>query len=143
MNEMSNFESRSGSVKGTAEEVFNYVTDIRHFEQFIPHGNFNNWKAERESCSFSVPMVGDVIFRIAEKENYSKVVFNGDALKKNDFSLTLHISDNGKSPAEVKVSLSADLNPIMKSMAANPIALFLEQLINEMEKFTGWNDIKE
>ena len=58
MTDMSNFESRSGKLKCTKEEVFNFVTDIRNFEQFIPQGTINEWQAERESCSFRVSMLG-------------------------------------------------------------------------------------
>jgi len=123
----------------TAEEVFKFVTDIRNFERFIPKGIISNWIAEKESCSFSVSMLGTVTVRLAEKENFTRVVFDGDALKKNDFSLVLLISDRDKDPAEVKVTLSADLNPMMKMMAANPIAQFLEMLIKEMENFRDWN----
>lgn len=123
----------------TAEEVFKFVTDIRNFERFIPKGIISNWIAEKESCSFSVSMLGTVTVRLAEKENFTRVVFDGDALKKNDFSLVLLISDRDKDPAEVKVTLSADLNPMMKMMAADPIAQFLEMLIKEMENFRDWN----
>ena len=142
MNDISYFESRSGKLTCTAEEVFNFVTDIRNFEQFIPQGTINNWQAESESCSFSVSMLGTVSLRLSEKVMYNKVVFTGDALKKNDFSLELHISDTVKNPAEVKVSLKADLNQMMKMMAAKPIGQFLEMLINEMESFRDWEDIK-
>lgn len=142
MSDISNFESRPGKLTCTAEEVFNFVTDIRNFEQFIPQGTINNWQAERESCSFSVSMLGTVNFRLAEKEMYNKVVFTGDALKENDFSLVLHISGNGEDRSEVRVSLNADLNPVLKVMAAKPIGQFLESLINEMERFRGWKDIK-
>jgi carbon monoxide dehydrogenase subunit G len=142
MKDMSYFESRTGKLTCTAEDVFNFVTDIRNFEQFIPEGNINNWQAERESCSFSVSMLGTVSFRLAEKEMYNKVIFAGDALKKNDFSLVLHISGNGEDRAEVRVSLNADLNPVIKMMAAKPIGQFLESLINEMERFRDWNNIK-
>ena len=127
----------------TAEEVFKFVTDIRNFERFIPKGIISNWIAEKESCSFSVSMLGTVTVRLAEKENFTRVVFDGDALKKNDFSLVLLISDRDKDPAEVKVTLSADLNPMMKMMAANPIAQFLEMLIKEMENFRDWNVARE
>ena len=127
----------------TAEEVFKFVTDIRNFERFIPKGIISNWIAEKESCSFSVSMLGTVTVRLAEKENFTRVVFDGDALKKNDFSLVLLISDRDKNPAEVKVTLNADLNPMMKMMAANPIARFLEMLIKEMENFREWNVTRE
>jgi carbon monoxide dehydrogenase subunit G len=143
MSDLSYFESRPGKLSCTAAEVFNFVTDIRNFEQFIPLGTINNWQAERESCSFSVSMLGTVSLRLIENEAYNKVVYNGDALKKNDFSLKLHISDNGKNTTEVKVSLDAELNPMMKMMATKPIGQFLEMLINQMESFRGWENIRE
>jgi carbon monoxide dehydrogenase subunit G len=143
MTDLSYFESRSGRLTCNAEEVFAFVTDIRNFEQFIPDGTITNWNAKKESCSFRVSMLGTVTVRLSEKEKYNKVVFTGDALKKNDFSLTLNISENVKSLTDVKVLLSADLNPMMKMMAKKPIGQFLEILINEMESFRRWKDIKE
>lgn len=125
-----------------AEEAFAFVTDIRNFEQFIPKANINNWNADKESCSFNVAMLGKVTLRLDEKEEYVKVIFKGDALKKNDFSLRLDISDNLKSPANVRIMLSAELNPMIKMLAAKPIDQFLGKLIDEMENFRGWEKIK-
>ena len=138
MSDLSKFESRTGRLAGNAEEVFTFVTDIRNFERFIPAGIISNWKSEKESCSFSVSMLGTVSVRLAEKERYTRVVFSGDALKKNDFLLTLNITDNSSDHAEVKIMLSAELNPMMKMIAVKPIGQFLERLINEMEGFRDW-----
>jgi hypothetical protein len=143
MTDLSYFESRTGKLSCSAEEGYTFITDLRNFERFAPKGTINNWKAEKEFCSFSVSMLGTVTVVLAEKEKYSKVIFKGDALKKNDFSLTLYITDNVKNPADVKVMLSADLNPVMKMMAAKPINQFLETLINEMESFRDWGSIIE
>src|SRR5450759_3825734 len=141
MTDLSYFESRTGKLSCNAEEGFTFITDLRNFERFAPKGTINNRKAEKEFCSFSVSMLGTVTVVLAEKEKYSKVIFKGDALKKNDFSLTLSITDNVKKPADVKVMLSADLNPVMKMMAAKPINQFLETLINELESFRDWGSI--
>lgn len=143
MTDLSRFESRTGNLSTTAEECFAFVSDIRNFERFIPRESISNWQSDRESCSFSVSMLGTVSIRIAQKEEYCKVVFKGDALKKNDFELVLHILDNINKPAHVMVVLNADLNPMMKMIAAKPIGQFLEMLIKEMENFTGWKEIKE
>src|SRR5664280_3252768 len=112
MTNLSYFESRTGTLTCKAEEVFTFVTDIRNFERFIPGGIITNWNAEKESCSFSVSMLGTVAVRLAEKEKYNKVVFSGDALKKNDFLLTLNITDDVGDHAKVRILLSAELNPI-------------------------------
>jgi hypothetical protein len=138
MSDISYFESRSGTLTCSDKEVFDFVTDMRNFGMFITAGTINNWQAEKESCSFNVSGVGTVSLRLDEKEMYKKVLFNGDALNKNDFSLVLHISGNGNAPANIKISLNADLNPMLKMMAAKPIGQFLEIIINEMEGFRGW-----
>ena len=143
MSDLSNYESRSGSLSCTSKEVFDFVTDIRNFEQFIPAGTINNWQSGKDTCSFSVSMIGTVSLRIEKKEPYNKVIFNGDALKKNDFSLVLNILGNANNYAEVKVLLEAELNPMLKLMANKPIIQFLEMLIREMENFKGWKNITE
>jgi carbon monoxide dehydrogenase subunit G len=143
MSDISNYESRSGSLSCTPREVFDFVTDIRNFEQFIPEGTINNWMSGKDTCSFSVSMIGTVSLRIEIKEPYNKVIFSGDALKKNDFSLILNILENANSNAEVKVLLQAELNPMLKMMANKPILQFLEMLIREMENFKGWKNIMQ
>jgi hypothetical protein len=138
MTDLSYFECRTGKLTGNAAEIFTFVTDIRNFERFIPGGMISNWYAEKELCSFSVSMLGTVTIRLIEKEMYNKVVFGGDALKKNDFTLTLNIMNNVSDHTEVKILLSAELNPMMKMMAGKPIGQFLEMIVTEMEGFRDW-----
>jgi carbon monoxide dehydrogenase subunit G len=139
MTDNSKFESRSGKLTCTITELFNFITDIKNFEQFIPEGNINNWQATSDDCRFQVPPLGSVTARITEKTPYSQVAYSGDALQKNDFNLVVHISENERKLAEVRLSLTADLNPFIKMMAAGPIEKFLEKLISEMEIFEKWN----
>lgn len=141
MDDLSHYESRSGSLSCTSSEVFDFVTDVRNFEQFIPNGTITNWKSAKDSCSFSVSMIGTVSLRIEKKEPYTRVIFSGDALKKNDFSLLLNISESPDKSAEVKVLLEAELNPMLKMVANKPIIQFLEMLVREMENFRGWKNI--
>jgi carbon monoxide dehydrogenase subunit G len=143
MSDLSNYESRSGSLSCTPQEVYDFVTDIRNFEQFIPDGTINNWHSDKDACSFTVSMIGTVSLRIEKKEPYDKVIYSGDALKKNDFSLILNILENANNNAEVKALLQAELNPMLKMVANKPILQFLEMLIREMENFRGWKNIME
>jgi carbon monoxide dehydrogenase subunit G len=143
MSDVSYFESRPGKMTCSDKEVFAFVTNIRNFERFIPQGAITNWKAERELCSFNVTMIGNVNLRLSEKEMYNKVVYTGDALKKNDFSVVLHISGSGRDTSEVKVSLKANLSPMLKMMTVKPIDRFMELLITEMESFRGWKETIE
>ena len=122
------------------EEIFNFVTDIRNFHRFAPSGAIVDWNAEKESCRFEVPSIGNVNFKVTEKEQFSKVIFSGNALQNTSFSIVLNITENSNNLAEVIIDLQAELNPFLKMMAEKPIAQFLETLINEMEKFKGWKE---
>ena len=133
------FESRVGKLTCTTSEVFNFITDIRNFEQFIPDGSLKNWQASADSCSFQVPPLGATSISLTEKRPDSFVVYSGDALKKNDFKLFVHISENEKKLAVIKVILNVELNPFLKMIASGPIEKFIEKLISEMEKFEKWN----
>jgi hypothetical protein len=141
MSDLSHYESRTGNLSCTTGEVFDFVTDIRNFEQFIPVNTINNWQSDKDSCSFDVSMIGTVSLRIAQSVPHNKVIFNGDALKKNDFSLVLNITNSLTNKAEVKVMLDAELNPMLKMIANKPITQFLEMLVTEMETFRDWKNI--
>jgi hypothetical protein len=141
MSDISHYESRNGRLSCTSRELFDFVTDIRNFERFLHAGTINGWQAEKERCSFRFSMVGTVSIRIIEKEPWSLVVYDGDALKQNDFKLILQINHGPDDPAEVKVLLDADFNPMLRMVADSPIHQFMETLIQEMENFRGWKDI--
>lgn len=124
----------------TGAEFFGFITDIRNLGQFIPEGSIKNWNATADSCSFGAPPLGTVKVRISEKMPFSLVSFSGDALQKNDFNLNIQIINNEIIPAEIRLILIANLNPVLKKMASGPIEKFLETLISEMEKFDKWNE---
>jgi hypothetical protein len=97
---------------------------------------------EKDSCSFIISMMGKVNIRIGDSKEYSEVVFSGNAMMVNDFSLAVKFSDAEPAHSEVRLSVLAHLNPFLKTLAAEPINKFLETLIAEMEKFSGWKKIR-
>ncbi|MCU0455782.1 MAG: hypothetical protein MUE74_05720 [Bacteroidales bacterium] len=143
MTETSTFESRTARVGCSAEELYRFLTDIRNFEQFIPSGRFSDIRIERDTCTFSVNMLGKVNLRIGEQREFSEVVYSGNAMQVNDFSLSVKFSDTGSGQSEVRLAAQAHLNPFLKMLAAEPVKNFLETLVGEMEKFTGWKEIRK
>ena len=139
MSTISTYTGRSGKLDYSAEEIYNFVTDVRNFKRFIPGDSVSDLKIEKDYCSFRVKMLGEVRIRINEKIFPAKVVFAGSAQQINDFSLILDIQTTGQKKAEVNVKLSAEMNPFLKMIANEPVKQFLGKLVEEMEKFTEWN----
>lgn len=140
MTSISEFESRTGQIACTQKEAFGFFTDIRNFNRFIQAGTILNWHSDAESCSFEVSQLGRVNLKITEKDPFGRVVFSGDALQQAEFTITLHINENGIESSKVKVGMKAEMNPLLKMVAARPIEIFLEKLIGEMERFEGWGN---
>ncbi|HEX2969891.1 MAG TPA: hypothetical protein VHO46_12400 [Bacteroidales bacterium] len=135
MADLSNFESRTGKPGCTPDEIFGFVTDLRNFERFIPSGTIVNWAATREHCNFKVPKMGNVDLKIVREEKPGLVAYRGNALGNTDFDIIVNIKENTAGKADVKLTLSSELNPMMKMIAAKPISQFLEMLVDRMESF--------
>jgi carbon monoxide dehydrogenase subunit G len=143
MSDWSTFESRTGKLNCTTSEIFDFVTDIRNLKQFVPdNASVRELNIDRESCSFNISPLGNVNLNLSEKVPHNKVVYNGSALQSNDFSLILDIKETTSGKAEVHIKLAAQLNPLLKMIAAKPVGTFLEKLIDEMEKFQGWRSAR-
>jgi len=142
MSELTYYESRTGKAECSPSEVFDFITDLRNFGRFVQGDTISDWHAEKESCSFRVSMMGTVSVRLAEKERSTRVTYQGDALSRNDFSIDVIISDDAQESADVRLLLSANLNPVMKMMAEKPVRQFLEKLMHEIESFSDWHDIR-
>jgi carbon monoxide dehydrogenase subunit G len=140
MSSRSTYESRTGKLDYTAEDVYYFMTDLRNFRRFIPPGTISDLKMEQDSCSFRVSALGTVNIHIGEKVMYNKIMFSGNALHVNDFSLIMDLHDTENRHSEVKVTLNAEMNPVLKMVASEPVRQFLETLVQEMEKFRDWKN---
>ena len=141
MSDISVFKSRTAQVNCTAEELYHFVSDIRNFKRFLPEDKFSDISIEKESCSFTVSMMGKVEVSVSEKREFSRVGFSGSAMQINEFSIVLDIRNGDNERSLADISVSAHLNPFLKMLAADPISRFLETLVAEMEKYNGWKDV--
>jgi hypothetical protein len=140
MSDISNYESRQGSLKCGVNKAYAFITDFRNFGKFA-NNKIADWQADKESCSFNVAMLGAVNVKLAEKEEASKVVYQGAAAGNIDFTITVQLSGDDSESSKMQVNLSAYFNPVMKMIADKPVRMFLDMLISEVENFDRWDDI--
>ena len=143
MSSISRFASRTAKVKYPAEVVYNFATDLRNFRRFVPADSFTEVDFNQDSCSFRANTLGTVTVRLKEKIMFSKIVLSGNALLQNDFLITIFIQETPEKHSEIKLSFEAEMNPFLRMAASEPVKLFLETLVKEMEKFNGWAGTNE
>lgn len=138
---MTKFESRTGKVNFKSEMVFNFAADMRNYNRFLPDHTIENWKADADSCSFEVSPVGKAKIRIVERDSYKTVKFAGEGLNNTEFLLWIQLKEVAENDTRVKITIKADINPVLKMMAEKPVKDFLNKLIDGIENFEEWTVI--
>ena len=137
----SRFESRKGYPMCPPEKFSSFISDLRNFKQFIKGNNINDLVLTSETCTFSVSLLGSVSLRVASVNAPENVTYSGNAMQINDFEIIVSISPASGERSEVMIALEADLNPILKMMASEPVKQLLTRLVDEMEMNTSWDTL--
>jgi len=133
---MTKFESRIGKLDTSGEKAFSFLSDFRNFSRFIPADKIKEWEASTEQCKFTVEGVGKVGLKIIEKEPYKLVKITGDSTAGLEFFFWIQIKEIGKKDTRVKLTIKADLNPVMKMAAAKPLKSFVNLMVDKIEEYS-------
>lgn len=140
MAQESEFISRTGTLNTLPSKVFSFAADLRNLSRFVSNDNIRDWIADEDSCSFEVPVAGQVRVTIAQREPFSKIRYEGQAMNSVEFKLWLQLKESEPDATSFRLVLRAELNPLFKMMASGKIKEYLEKLIGEIEKFSDWDD---
>lgn len=125
---MTKFESDIKKAAYPAETIFNFLADFDHFGDVIPKDKISNWQSEGDSCRFTIDPVGEVGLRIIEKEEFSTIKYTAEGKTPFNFFLWIQLKEVAADDTRVKLTIKADMNPMIKMMASKPVKKFLDVL---------------
>ncbi|MBK3517254.1 SRPBCC family protein [Carboxylicivirga marina] len=125
---MTTFESDIKKANYPAEIMFNFLADFNHFGEVIPKDKISNWQSFGDSCRFTIDPVGEVGLRIVEKESPKVIKYTAEGKTPFNFFLWIQLVQKAEDDTRVKLTIKADMNPMIKMMASKPIKKFLEVL---------------
>ena len=129
------FESRIGKVAAPEKRIYELITDFRNFNQFIPAGKVEDFEASGEQCQFSVSGIGKVILQIVEKTPYQTVKVSGSGMANQQFFFWVQLKQVSDEDTRVKLTIKADVNPMLKMMVSKPLQGFLDKLMDAIENY--------
>lgn len=128
-----NLESPKVSLEKSPQEVFDFLSDVKNFEQLMPDNISKFEVLGDDKFLFALKGMPEIVLKKKESEAPNKIVL-GAAGGKLDFSLTGDIQETGDHQSEVKLSFKGDFNPMMAMMIKGPISKFIETLVKNMPK---------
>ena len=120
---MTEFTSDIKTIPHNDWEVFRVLSDLSKLELVkdkIPEDKIKDFKYDTDSVSFRVDPVGEVRFNVVEREPSKLVKFKSENLPFETF-LWIQLVQKDEKDTKMKITLRADLNPIIKGMVSKPL----------------------
>lgn len=127
---MENIESKQGKITASIDSTYKFLSDIRNLDAYIPADKVENWTSTEDSCSFSIPQVGEVKLRVTKKEEPKLIKVEPEGKSPLDFAFYIQLMEVSESDCRIKLTFKADLNPMMKMMIKKPLQKGLDQVID-------------
>lgn len=128
-------ESKIGKIETTDERIYNFLTDFDNFKHLIPSDKIKNWQSDETSCSFTVDPIGNTGVKIIEKEPYKLIKLKNLEESSMNFTFWVQLKMLSDTDTRIKLTLEANLNPMIQAMAKKPLQEFLDKLVDQLTKY--------
>ncbi|OZV66817.1 orotate phosphoribosyltransferase [Winogradskyella aurantia] len=116
----------------SAEETFNFLSDVKNFESLMPENISKFEVLDEGKFLFALKGMPEIILQKKETIPFEKIVL-GAAGGKLDFSLTCFITNVDDNKSEANLVFDGEFNPMMSMMIKGPISKFIETLTTNMK----------
>ena len=126
-----NLESPKVTVEKSAQEVFEFLSNVENFEKLMPENISKFEVLDSHKFLFALKGMPEIVLKQKEALAPNKIVL-GAAGGKLDFSLIGDITEVETNKSEVQLTFSGDFNPMMAMMIKGPIGKFIETLATKI-----------
>ncbi len=126
-------ESPKKPILKSDKEVFEFLTDLKNFEELMPDSIDKFELINKDRFLFALKGMPEIVLERKEQIANSKLVL-GAASNKLPFTLTADIVALSENETEVTLSFVGEFNAMMAMMVKNPITNFIETLSDNLEK---------
>jgi carbon monoxide dehydrogenase subunit G len=113
-------------IESTAEinlpvaKVYAFLADLNNHKELMPE-NIYNWSSTEDEASFTIQNMAKLAIRISSRIENQEITALPTEKPPFDVELKWKVADNGSGGTIAKYILSADLNMMMKMLAAGPL----------------------
>lgn len=127
--------SKTGKLAASNEAVFNFLSDFKNLEDFVPKDKLSDFEASSDSCKFSIPGLGKAEVHILEREPFKTIKLGSKETGPVPFNFWIQLKELEPGDTRIRLTLHAELNMMMKMMVGKKIKPGLDTLVDKMEVF--------
>lgn len=121
-------ETQHQNVNANQEEVFNFLMDMRNFEELFPKDKIKNWEAKEDACSCELKSMGRIGLKRVAATPHTLIYLDSHGKTPLKFHLNIFIEGEGNTSV-VHLEFDGEINPFMKMMIEKPLTDFFDKLV--------------
>ncbi|AOM76035.1 SRPBCC family protein [Pedobacter steynii] len=107
-------------INQAVEKVYAFLADLNNHQQLMPE-NIYNWSSTNDEASFTIQNMAKLAIKISSRVENQELIAIPTEKAPFDLELKWTVADNGNGGTTAKHIISADLNMMMKMLAAGPL----------------------
>ena len=129
---MTEIKSTEVTVKGSEQEIFDFLIDLNNLVQLLPQDKISEWESSNERCSFKIQNAATIELVLDKAEAPNTIYLVSGERAPFKFTLDIHISGNSDSTCTGYIHFKGDMNPFIKMMAERPLTNLFEYMGNQL-----------
>ncbi|WGQ08909.1 SRPBCC family protein [Pedobacter gandavensis] len=101
-------------------KVYTFLADMNNHQQLMPE-NIYNWSSTNDEASFTIQNMAKLAIKISNRVENQELTAIPTEKPPFDLELKWTVADNGNGGTTATLIISADLNMMMKMLAAGPL----------------------
>ncbi|MEE1943709.1 SRPBCC family protein [Pedobacter sp. KR3-3] len=118
------------------DKVYNFLEDLNNHQQLMPE-NIYNWSSTADEASFTIQNMAKLAIKIANRIPNSEIVAVPSEKAPFDVELKWTVEPNANGGTTAKHIISADLNMMMKMLAAGPLQKLADHQTKRLKEVLG------
>jgi len=102
------------------EDVYKFLADMNNHQQLMPE-NIYNWSSTEDEASFTIQNMAKLAIKISNRIPNQELIAIPTEKAPFDIELKWTVTPNAQGGTTAKHIISADLNMMMKMIAAGPL----------------------
>ena len=130
---MTSINSEKKQVSKSQEDIFNFLINLNNWEQIMPD-RVINWSSNENTCNFTIEGTATLGMKLEKTKPFEEITLSEHGKTPFPFTIQVIIKEISADRSEVEMVFNANLNPMLKLMAINPLRNFLNMLLDNLSK---------
>lgn len=129
---MTKLESKIIDTHLPASTVYEFLTVLANHEQIMPE-QVSDWQVDGDTCQYVIKGTGSVHLKVKERKENHLISLEPNGRIPFPFEVVWRMTPH-RSGCEVQAIMNAELNPILKMIAAGPLSNFINLQVENLNR---------